>query len=295
MTSEPTASFPLNLLQKGIKITHERSKGLKSNLLNLYQTSPLSTAFYDSCPKQDKMFKKCSYSLTLFDVIVNERKHYGNIGWSIAYEFTHNDFEQSIQLLQQLLCDGKDVSFETLRYIIGEFAYGGRIINNFDKRLVDTILMDIFNKDILTEFVVKMTPNCEHKLPRRFDPSITVLKFIEENVPNKTNCEFYGLHENSDFIYKLNISEELLNSMRSTSGRIYENMESEFDAIKSELELIINKLPQRVKFERNEKERFSYENSMSSVLVSEMKQYNHLLNVICSTCDDLRQALEGEF
>lgn len=293
MTSEPAASFPLNLLQNGIKITYERSKGLKSNLLNLYQTSPLGTEFYDSCPEQDKTFKKCLYSLTLFDVIVNERKNYGSIGWNIAYEFTHNDFEQSIQLLQQLLSDAKEVPFETLRYIIGEFAYGGRVVDNFDKRLLDTILMNIFNKNILTDFVVKMAPNCEYKLPRRLERRM-VLKFIEENVPNETNCELYGLHVNSDFVYKLNTSAELLNSMRFTSGQVRMNMECEFDNIKSELELILEKLPQRVQIERDEKEMFSYENSMSTVLVSEMKKYNYLLNDIRSTCEQLQQALEGE-
>lgn len=294
MTSEPTPSFPLNLLQNGIKITYERSKGLKSHLLNLYQNSPLSTEFYDSCPEQDKNFKKILYSLTLFDVIVNERKHYGSIGWNIAYQFTHNDFEQSIQLLQQLLSDKKEVPFETLRYIIGELAYGGRIIDNFDKRLLNTILMDLFNKNILTDFVVKMAPNCEYKLPRRLERRM-VLKFIEENVPNETNCELYGLHVNSDFIYKLNTSAELLNSIRLTSRQVHMNMESEFENIKSELELIIKKLPQRVEIERDEKELFSYGNSMSTVLVSEMKKYNHLLNDICSTCEHLQQALEGKF
>lgn len=294
MTSEPTESFPLNLLQNGIKITYERSKGLKSNLLNLYQTSPLSTEFYDSCPEQDKIFKKCLYSLTIFDVIVNERKHYGNIGWNIAYEFTHNDFEQSVQQLQKFLSDGKEVPFETLRYIIGEFAYCGRIVHNFDKRLLNTILMDLLNHNILTDFVVEMAPNCEYKLPRRLERRM-VLKFIGENVPDRTNCELYGLHANSDFIYKLNMSANILDSMRSSCGQVRKNMETEFDNIKSELQLIIKKLPQRVEIKRDENELYSYENSMQTVLVSEMKQYNHLLNVIRSTCEDLLQALEGEF
>lgn len=294
MTSEPTEVFPLNLLQNGIKITYERSRGFKSNLLNLYQTSPLSTEFYDSCPEQDKIFKKCLYSLTLFDVIVNERKHYGNIGWNIAYEFTHNDFEQSVQQLQKFLSDGKEVPFETLRYIIGEFAYCGRIVHNFDKRLLNTILMDLFNKNILTDFVVEMAPNGEYKLPRRLERRM-VLKFIEENVPNRTGCELYGLHANSDFLYKLNKSANILDSIRLSSGQVRKNMETEFNNIKSELELIIKKLPQRVEIERDENELYSYENSMQTVLVSEMKQYNHLLNVIRSTCEDLQQALEGEF
>lgn len=75
MTSELTTTFPLDLIQNSIKMIYEKPHVPKANhLLNSYRTGPLDTDFYDSCPKQDKLFKQLLYSLTFFDVLVNERK-----------------------------------------------------------------------------------------------------------------------------------------------------------------------------------------------------------------------------
>lgn len=292
MTSEPTTTFPLNIIQNSVKITCEKPRGLKSNLMNSYKTAPLNSAFYDSCPKQDKLFKKMLYSLTFFDVIVNERKNYGCIGWNVAYEFSLSDYTQSVRQLQTFLCDGKPTPFKTLRYIISECLYGGRIVDKYDKRLLTTLLSDIFNEQILNSSPYKIGSNDEYTLPLRFEHRL-VVKFIEETIPDRSTCDIYGLHQNSDFNFKLNNSNALLTTMM-TAMQFQAKQTLNESEILEKLRDINEKLPEPIDIDESDRFNFSYENSINMVvLTSEMHMFNQLLRTIRETCFELQQAIQG--
>lgn len=272
-------------------MTYERPKGLKSNLLNSYKTGLLNSSFYDSCPKQDKLFKQMLYSLTFFDAIVNERKNYGSIGWNVAYAFSLSDFSQSVRQLQTFLCDGKPTPFTTLQYIISECFYGGRIVDMYDKRLLKTILSDIFNAQILEGPPYKFASLDTYTLPLRFEHRL-IVKFIEENIPSKSSCDVYGLHQNSDFDFKLNNSNALLTSMMTVMHVETQTSLSE-TAFLELLDDIDAKLPEPIDADTSKSYTFSYENSMNMVLTTEMDLFNQLLKTIRETCFELRQAIQG--
>lgn len=290
MTSEPTETFPINLIQNSVKMTYERPKGLKNGLLNSYRTGLLNTAFYDSCPKQDKLFKRMLYSLTFFDVIVCERKRYGSIGWNVDYEFNLSDFTQSIRQLQMFLCDGKPTPFKTLHYIIAECFYGGRIIDAYDKRLLSTILKEMFNEKSLNGPPYRFTSNDTFTFPLRFEHRL-VLKFIEE-LPEDVTCDVYGLHENSDFKLKLKNSNDLLISMEIVKNVKVAQKFDEADFLEK-INDIIEQLPQAIDANGINCYEFSYKNSTKIVLASEIKLFNQLLNTIRESCFELQQSLQG--
>lgn len=297
MTSEPTTTFPLNLIQNSIKMTYEKPQGLKANLLNSYQTGPLNTNFYDSCPKQDKLFKQMLYSLTFFDVLVNERQNYSNIGWNAPYEFSISDFQQSIRQLQRFLCNGKETPFQTLQYIIGECFYGGRMTDNYDKRLLTTILSDIFNDGVLIGPPYKFTSIDVYALPLRFEHRL-IMKFIEDSIPEYASCDVCGLHKNSDIIFKLKTSNDLVAKM--TTAMTFKPKIS-FDEVEflQRLIEIQEKLPQPIDTsaeataKQNDYYGFSYKNSLNIVLNTEMDYFNRLLKIIRETCFELQQAIQG--
>jgi len=90
-------------------------------------------------------FKSLIYVLAFFHATIQERKKFGKIGWNIKYDFNDSDFRISFKLIalymNKALEDGdEELPWETLRYLIGEAMYGGRVTNDYDRRCMMTYL-----------------------------------------------------------------------------------------------------------------------------------------------------------
>lgn len=74
LTSLPTNVLPHNILLKGIKATYEPPRGLKNNLLRVYEA--IDEEEFENCTKP-KTFKALLFSLSFFHSTILERKKYG--------------------------------------------------------------------------------------------------------------------------------------------------------------------------------------------------------------------------
>ena len=93
--------------------------------------------------------RPCIYVLTFLHAVVLERRKYGKIGWNVEYDFNESDYNISRRLtvlyLNKALEDEFDHDDETtvvpwgsLKYLIGDAMYGGRVSDDWDRRVLST-------------------------------------------------------------------------------------------------------------------------------------------------------------
>lgn len=149
LTTAPTDKFPLGILQRSLKVVTEPPDGLAANVKQNY--TKLSDEMLDECPKQE--FRSLVYVLSFFHATIQERKKFGKIGWNVNYDFNDSDFRISFRLISLYLNKAislgeEEIPWDTLRYLIGEAMYGGRVTDNWDRRVLATYLHEYMGEFI---------------------------------------------------------------------------------------------------------------------------------------------------
>ena len=71
-----------------------------------------------------------------------ERRKFGSLGWNILYDFNESDLETSLTVVSNLLSSYEDIPYDAIEYFVGEIIYGGRVTDEFDRRLLKTQLLE---------------------------------------------------------------------------------------------------------------------------------------------------------
>lgn len=112
LSSNPSPAFPIAILQRGVKLTTEPPKGLRANLLRLYNT--VDDASYGECKAAGK-YQKLLFTLAYFHSVLLERRKFRTLGLNIPYDFNDTDFKVSDDLLKSYLDAYKDTPWDALR------------------------------------------------------------------------------------------------------------------------------------------------------------------------------------
>ena len=137
LTSMPAKSFPVQVLQNGVKMTNEPPSGLRANLLRSY--SALSDELFKESNKPE-IFKTLLFGFCFFHAVVQDRRKFGPIGWNIAYGFTPEDLQVCRQQLMLFVNQYEQVPYKVLNFLGAKINYGGRVTDDKDKLLISTIL-----------------------------------------------------------------------------------------------------------------------------------------------------------
>jgi len=207
LTSMPSNTFPVPILQNGIKLTNEPPKGLRANIRGSY--NDLDPDQFEDC-KNPKPWKKLLYSLCFFHAVIQERRKFGALGWNIRYDWNNSDRAVSVTMLKNYLDEQEDVPWSTLQYVIGVVNYGGRVTDAWDQRTVSVIYK---------RFCV---PECMDDA-HRFDQA-GVYKLAEDgkmddhkkdidSLPMSENPEIFGLHQNAEITFQQQEAAALLSNV----------------------------------------------------------------------------------
>uniref|UniRef100_A0AAV2LX57 Dynein heavy chain n=1 Tax=Knipowitschia caucasica TaxID=637954 RepID=A0AAV2LX57_KNICA len=295
LTSYPSPKFPVTILQNGVKMTNEPPTGLRLNLLQSYQTDPISDQnFFNSCPNKELVWEKLLYGLCFFHALVQERKKFGPLGWNIPYGFNESDLRISIRQLQLFVNEYDEVPFEAISYLTGECNYGGRVTDDWDRRLLLTMLADFYNNNIVEKPHHSFSPSGDYCVPPKsaYGEYIVFIK----GLPLTQHPEIFGMNENVDISKDLQQTKLLFDSLLLTQGGGgKEGSSSGSDNTLYDIaNNILTKLPKNFDTETALlKFPVCYEESMNTVLVQEMERYNTLCSTIRVSIQNVLKAIKG--
>jgi dynein heavy chain len=89
--------------------------------------------------------------VAFFHALILERREFGPLGWNVRYGFNDSDFKVATRQLKSMLNTYTSLPFDSLRYLIGECNYGGRVTDDWDQRTLFVLLEDIVVPHILSD------------------------------------------------------------------------------------------------------------------------------------------------
>ncbi|PNF16984.1 hypothetical protein B7P43_G03152, partial [Cryptotermes secundus] len=192
------------------------------------------------------------------------------------------------------LNDYDEVPFDALTYLTGECNYGGRVTDDKDRRLLQSLLSVYCNKDIVYTPRYSVSPNGEYYIPEDSDQEGAIC-FIQ-NLPVESSPEVYGLNENAGITKDNKETLQLLNGVLLTQTQITGGGGvDEKDEMITELATdILGKVPKPFDVEAvAERYPALYTDSMNTVLRQELIRFNQLIEVIRETLMNVQKALKG--
>ena len=277
------------ILQNGLKVTIEPPSGIKANLMRTYAS--FNEDFLMSCNKLDT-WKKLLFSLSFFHAVIQERRKFGALGWNIPYEFSDGDLRICMRQLKIFLDSYDDVPFKVLKYTAGQINYGGRVTDDWDRRLIMNILEDFYNDNVLSDTYAFAKPNYMSIPPGSLQDYRTYIKGLPIDEPT----DIFSMDNNANITFAQKEAYLMFDTLTalmprassSSSGKsreeqLYDTAQTMLSRIQQpfDVEAIMKKYPT------------DYKESMSTVLVQEVIRYNKLISVIHSTLKDVCKALKG--
>uniref|UniRef100_A0A8C3D5L5 Dynein axonemal heavy chain 12 n=1 Tax=Cairina moschata TaxID=8855 RepID=A0A8C3D5L5_CAIMO len=210
LTSYPSPKFPVTILQNGVKMTNEPPTGLRLNLLHHFMILFCFVLFFL------KVWEKLLFGVCFFHALVQERRKFGPLGWNIPYGFNESDLRIISLVFQLFINEYSHVPFEAVSYLTGECNYGGRVTDDWDRRLLLTMLDDFYNPEIIENPRYTFSPSGIYYAP----PKGTYEDYIQfiKNLPFSQEPEVFGLHENVDISKDLQQIKILFESLLLTQG-----------------------------------------------------------------------------
>ncbi|MCO5549488.1 hypothetical protein L7F22_002959 [Adiantum nelumboides] len=178
----------------------------------------------------------------------------------------------------------------------GEITYGGRVIDDLDRRCLMSTLRRFYNPDVLSDTYC-FTPSKIY-ISQPEGRYISYVEYIK-SLPSAEGPDVFGMHENANLTFQLNESSKILSMVASIQPRETSGGEGKSsDQIVAEVaDEILRGLPGILKDVEGKSTSVlgpdGQISPLSVVLMQECDRFNRLLNVIKLTLQELQRAIKG--
>ncbi|KAI8831564.1 dynein heavy chain and region D6 of dynein motor-domain-containing protein [Chytridium lagenaria] len=185
ITTDVSSKFPITFLQMAIKFTNEPPQGVKAGLKRTYAWFTQDMLDMSTRPQ----YKPLLYGLAFLHSVVQERRKFGPLGWNIPYDFH---------------------SWQTARYMFCEVHYGGRVTDDFDRRLLNTYGKVWFGDHM---FLDNFSFYKGYVIPHL--KTVEEYRLSIESLPLVDTPDVFGLHPNADISSQTKDSQRMLDTIMS--------------------------------------------------------------------------------
>jgi dynein heavy chain len=300
ITTDPTDKFPIGILQRSVKVVAEPPNGLKLNLRSTFSKLSETALTDDECPHP--RYRPMVYTLAFFHAVVQERRKYGRVGWNVSYDFNESDFGSCLLVIKTYLTKAfengdEKLPWGSLKYLIGEVMYGGRAIDDFDRRILRTYMeeyMGDFIFDTFQDFHFYTDDTVDYNIPAYLDKD-AALDAIEK-LPLANTPNVFGLHPNAEIGYYTETAKalwtQLIDLQPATGGG--GGGVSRDQHITNIADSIISKLKDHFDLDFVRKELGGIPSPTEVVLLQELERFNKLIITMKASLSELKRALIGE-
>ncbi|TMW60768.1 hypothetical protein Poli38472_000810 [Pythium oligandrum] len=291
LTSDPNPKFPIAILQRGIKMTTEPPRGLKANLLRLYNT--VSAERFSRC-RQVRKYKRLLFCLCWFHSLLLERRKFNNLGWNIPYDFNESDFAISEDVLAIYLDEYEETPWDALKYLIAQANYGGRVTDDWDRRLMLVYINQFFSEDVLQVENVPLSESEYYFVPDDGDLH-SYAEYIKQ-LPLDDPPAAFGQHPNAQIASQIDDGRELLSTILSLQAMgVAEGGKGNDDKVFTLLQTLKDSVPEvfdlpSIKAALAAR---SDPDALKTVLIQELERYNVLLACIRGQLIMLEKGMQG--
>ena len=307
LTTSPIENFPIGILHKSFKVVTEPPDGLGPNMNRVFGSMKAESFESES---SHQAYKPLVFVISFFHSVLQDRKKFGKIGWNVIYDFMESDFTISKRLLAMYLNKiGPDdmIPWASLKYLIGEAMYGGRVTDDYDRRVMMTYLneyMGDFIFDVNQKFFFARAENFDYEIPE-LGPFDNYVKAITE-MPITYSPEIIGLHSNAEIDYFTQASkriwEDMIKLQSSTGDSGSQKKDENTAPVKTREEIVLGmaemfidkKVPPKFDMLAVNKKFSAGKSPIEAVLTQELERYNMLNDCMNETLTDLISSLKGE-
>jgi len=223
LTSMPAATFPVSVLQNGVKMTLELPKGVRAGMTAAYNGVDASwfSGGGEAGVVTDAPLHRLLFGLAFFHALVCERRRYGPQGWVIRYDYADSDFRISMDQLRAIVtAAGDGVPWDALQYLTGECNYGGRVTDDLDRRLLSTLLADVYAPRLLAVNAgdTITAASAGYCLPPASAGSLQAHLAAIGALPGVDAPQAFGLHPNAEITVAVAESAALLSTGLTIMG-----------------------------------------------------------------------------